>query len=219
MPVNAYKSVSRPGTPDFSPACFFGSSTIYKTYLINIFYRNNSVDLKTISIIRSNRIIDRLAVSFYSSYVTLYFRDNQWDSSNVSESCFFSRKPHPLTGLPPCSPCPLCEPCFCERLGNANFVSSIPCQVFLCVLRALRANPVFKLWNERKSGYRAVEKRRGAYAAMLAQKPNTCQLESWRSQKDPPCSLCELDFLFLIQAFFLCVLSVPPVFSVRTLFF
>ena len=60
-------------------------------------------------------------------------------------------------------------------------------QSFLCVLCALCANPVFNLWNERKPRYRAVAKRRSAYAAMPAQKPNTCQLESWRSQKDPLC--------------------------------
>jgi hypothetical protein len=34
----------RLGTPTFKLACFLGSSSFYKAYLINIFYRNNSVD-------------------------------------------------------------------------------------------------------------------------------------------------------------------------------
>ena len=39
-------------------------------------------------------------------------------------------------------------------------------QSFLCVLCALCANPVFNLWSERKPRYRAVAKRKSAYAAM-----------------------------------------------------
>ena len=121
---------------------------------------------------------------------------------------FFSGKSYPLPGLPPCSPCPLCEPFFKSLEQTKTSVSrrrkkkkhlrrdalSVPRhanlkswrsqmfsekgrlevgptsypQSFLCVLCALCANPVFNLWSERKPRYRAVAKRRGAYAAMPA---------------------------------------------------
>ena len=155
-------------------------------------------------------------------------------TQDFSSARFFPGKPCPLPVFPLCPPC---EPIFfLSNLANlkvgvprralrvlcANLIFLIQLFSFVsspCPLCSLCEPCFFDLWNERKPRYRAVAKRRSAYAAMPAQKPNTCQLESWRSQKDPPCSLCELDFLFLIQAFFLCVLSVPPVFSVRTLFF
>ncbi|OQC29963.1 MAG: hypothetical protein BWX67_02042 [Thermotogae bacterium ADurb.Bin062] len=136
---------------------------------------------------------------------------------------FFSGKSYPLPGLPPCSPCPLCEPFFKSLEQTKTSVSrrrkkkkhlrrdalSVPRhanlkswrsqmfsekgrlevgptsypQSFLCVLCALCANPFFSFWNENRgiapsqkegaltprclrSGYRAVAKRRSAYAAM-----------------------------------------------------
>jgi len=73
----------------------------------------------------------------------------------------------------------------------------------LCVLCVLCANPVFNLWNENRGI--APSQEEGALTPR-------CLFT--------PCSLCELDFLFLIQAFFplcslcvLCVLCANPVFN------
>ncbi len=146
-------------------------------------------------------------------------------------SSIFPRELCPFPVFPPCSLCPPCEPLFFYLWNKRkpgyravakrrNVYAAMPSNKNVssgheekgrlrqdtCPLRALcalRANQRFYLWNERKPGYRAVAKRRNAYAAMPSYKSVSRRREKKKRLRSDTCPLRALCALRANQRFYL----------------
>jgi len=146
-------------------------------------------------------------------------------------SSIFPRELCPFPVFPPCSLCPPCEPLFFYLWNKRkpgyravakrrNAYAAMPSYKSVsrrrekkkrlrsdtCPLRALcalRANQRFYLWNERKPGYRAVAKRRNAYAAMPSYKSVSRRREKKKRLRSDTCLLRALCALRANQCFFI----------------
>jgi len=146
-------------------------------------------------------------------------------------SSIFPRELCPFPVFPPCSLCPPCEPLFFYLWNKRkpgyravakrrNVYAAMPSNKNVssgheekgrlrqdtCPLRALcalRANQRFYLWNERKPGYRAVAKRRNAYAAMPSYKSVSRRREKKKRLRSDTCLLRALCALRANHCFFI----------------